>query len=132
MAIDETITRPKSMIASTSNSNTTQYDKTPKNASAPTRMGHLLARKQRIERWAYKGRSSSRGNTVTLTSAALSTPSAQKSSERSFSLSNRKLDIQLMQLSEQRQKTIEQKDFDQKLFANKQALRHKDDPNILK
>lgn len=124
MAIDETITRPKSNQTSTM----IEHD----NSNVPVRMGHLLARKQRIERWAYKGRSSSISDTATTTSAALGTVSAQKRSESTYAQSGRKLNIHLLQLSEQRQKTIERNNFDQKLFANKQALKYKDNQSVLR
>ncbi|CAF2865474.1 unnamed protein product [Rotaria sp. Silwood2] len=132
MAIDETITRPKSMIASTHSFTKIAYDKTNKSAHVPTRLGHLLVRKQRIERWAFKERSSSTSNTATTTSASLGTVSAQKRSESTYSQIGRKLNIHLLQLSEQRQKVIERRNFDQKLFANRQALKHKDNPAVLK
>jgi hypothetical protein len=132
MAIDETVTRPKSMSGSTNHSGMTEDDNANKNSNAPDRMGHHLARKHRIERWAYKGRSSSITDTATTASAALGTVSAQKRSESSYSQAGRKLNIHLLQLSEQRQKTIEQRNFDQKLFANKQALKYKDNQNVLR
>lgn len=128
MAIDETITRPKSMIVSKHSSTMAEHEK----SNIPVRMGHLLARKHRIERWAYKGRSSSISDTATITSAALGTVSAQKRSESSYTQSGRVLNIHLLQLSEQRQKAIERNNFDQKLFANKQALKYKDNVNVLR
>ena len=132
MAIGETITQSKSMITSSNSFNIPQSYKTNKNSTTDGRTGQLVARQQRIERWVYQGRSSSSNNTITTTAAALGTAAAQKRSESSFTQTGRKLDIQLLYLSEQRQKVIEQRNFDQKLFANKQALRHKDDQNILK
>jgi len=128
MAIDETITRPKSMILSTHSSTMTGHEK----PNVPPRLGYLLERKNRIERWAYKGRSSSIHDTATMASAALGKVSAQKRSESSYSQSGRILNIHLLQLSEQRQKVIEQNNFDQKLFANKQALKYKDNQNVLR
>jgi len=129
MAIDETLTRPKSMILSTHSSTM----KEPEKSDVPPRLGYLLARKNRIERWAYKGgRSSSISDTATTASAASGKVSAQKRSESSYSQSGRKLNIHLLQLSEQRQKVIEQNNFDQKLFANKQALKYKDNQNVLR
>jgi hypothetical protein len=128
MAIDENITRTKSMSAST----VIEHDETNRTSTAPARMGHLLARKQRIEHWAYKGRSSSTSDTATTASAALGTVSAQKRSESTYSQAHRVLNIELLQLSERRQKIIERNNFDQKLFANKQALKHKDNQNILR
>jgi hypothetical protein len=130
MAIDETITRPKSMIVSSQTSNLTEHDNTNQNSNIPVRMGYLLARKQRIERWAYKGRSSSIRDTATTSSAALKTDTAQKRSESTYSQSGRLLNIHLLQLSEQRQKIIERHNFDQKLFANKQAIKHKDNQSV--
>jgi hypothetical protein len=131
MAIDETMTRPKSMILSTRNSTMTEPDK----SNVPARSGYLLARKHRIEHWAYKGRSlsiSDAATAATEASAASGKISAQKRSESSYSQSGRILNIHLLQLSEQRQKAIEQNNFDQKLFANKQALKYKDNQNILR
>ena len=122
MAIDKSISTSHSDMAEDEN----------KNPNVPARMGHLLARKHRIERWAYKGRSSSITDTATTASAALGTVSAQKRSESTYSQEGRKLNMQLLQISEQRQKTIEQRNFDQKLFANKQALKHKDNQNVLR
>ncbi len=122
MAVDETETRPRSTSVSTDHSN----------SNLPGRLGYLLARKQRIERWAYKARSSSISDTATTASATLGAASAQKRSESSYSQAGRKLNIRLLQLSEQRQKTIDQRNFDQKLFANKQALKHKDNQSVLR
>ena len=132
MAIDETITRPKSMIVSSRTSNMTAHDNTNQNSTTPVRLGHLLARKQRIERWAYKGRSSSISDTAATSSAALKVESAQKRSESTFSQAGRVLNIHLLQLSEQRQKIIERSNFDQKLFANKQALKYKDNQAVIR
>ncbi len=130
MAVDETIPRSKSMIVSTRSSTMTEHDKTNEHSNIPLRSTYLLARKHRIERWAYKERSSSIAGSATTSSAALGTLSAQKRSESSYSQSGRVLNIHLLQLSEQRQKTIERNNFDQKLFANKQALKHKDNLGI--
>jgi hypothetical protein len=124
MAIDETITRPKSTRSSTMTER--------ENTNIPARMGHLLARKHRIEHWAYKGRSLSITDTTTTSSAVLGIASVQKRSESSYLQSGRILNIQLLQLSEQRQKAIERNNFDQKLFANKQALKYKDNQNVLR
>ncbi|CAF0858330.1 unnamed protein product [Rotaria sordida] len=132
MAIDETITKPRAMTASTHSFTMAQNDKINKNSDIPRRLGHFLVRKQRIERWAYKGRSLSISDTAKTTSASLGTISVQKRSESSYSQIGRKLDIHLLQLGEQRQKVIERRNFDQKLFANKQALKHKENPAILK
>lgn len=125
MTIDETITRAKSAGASTE----TEHEN---NSTVPARMGYLLARKNRIERWAYKGRSSSTSDTATTASANLGTVSAQKRSESSYSQAGRVLNLRLLQLSEQRQKIIDRNNFDQKLFANKQALKYKDNQYLLK
>ena len=118
MAIDETMSIPT--------------EEANQQSTAPTRMGYLLARKHRIEHWAYKGRSSSISDTATMASAVLGTQSAQKRSESSYSQAGRVLNIRLLQLSEQRQKVIDQNNFDQKLFANKQALKYKDNQNLLR
>ena len=132
MAVDDSVKRIKSMSASSHRSTKTESGKDNEKSAVPARSGQLLARKHRIERWAYGGRSSSVNDTATTTSAALGTSSSQKRSENSYSQVGRILDIQLLQLSEQRQKLIEQNNFDQKLFANKQALKHKDNPSVLR
>ena len=132
MAIDETIPRPKSSSASPRRSAMTEQEKKAPNPTASARSGYLLARKHRIERWAYRGRSSSVNDTANTASASLGTFSAQKRSESTYSQAGRVLNIHLLQMSEQRQKVIEQNNFEQKLFANKQALKHKDNPNVLR
>jgi hypothetical protein len=96
-------------------------------SSSPARMGHLLARKQRIEHWACQRQGSSIGEIATLTASF-----TQQRSESLFSQSARKLHADLLQMSEQRQKVIEQHNFDQKLFANKQALKYKENPMVLR
>ena len=120
MAIDKTNSKATSSMKPAENS-----------CSPPTRMGHLLARKQRIERWAYQTRSSSicdqESNTLTV-----QTSSTQKRSESLYSQTARKLNINLLQMSEQRQRVIEQHNFGQKLFANKQALKYKENPSIVR
>jgi hypothetical protein len=128
MAIAEIITRPKSASATTR----IEDEKRNRNSTVPARTSHLLARKHRIEQWAYKGRSSSVTDTATTASAALGTLSAQKREESSYSQAGRVLNVHLLQLSEQRQKIIERNNFDQKLFANKQAIKHKDNQNVLR
>ena len=132
MAVDDSVKRAQSMSASTHRSTRTASERDNPKSATPVRSGHLLARKHRIERWAYSGRSSSTNDTTTTTSVGLGTLSAQKRSESSYSQVGRILNIQLLQLSEQRQKLIERNNFDQKLFANKQALKHKNNPNILR
>lgn len=97
----------------------------------PKRMGHLIARKTRIERWAYQSsRSASSKDRDSTTSLSLQNPVTQKRSESLFSQNDRKLRMHLLQLSDQRQKVIDHHNFDQKTFANKQALKHKDNPHI--
>lgn len=130
MAIDETIKRPKSMNVSSRNVNTTNNDNKSKNPTLPPRASYYLARKNRIERWAFEGRSSSISDRPS--STALGTGSEPKGAENTLSQSGRLLSINLIRLSEQRQRLIEQRNFDQKLFANKQALKHKDNISILK
>lgn len=128
MAIDE----PKSTSISTRSSSMTEHEKTNQIYHAPGRLGQHISRKQRIERWAYKGRSSSINDTAKTASAALGSISAQKRSESTYTQAGRVLNMQLLQLSEQRQKIIERNNFEQKLFANKQALKYKDNQNVLR
>ncbi len=123
----KTIISTKSTIALTDTPSMTQRDKT----TTSTHMNHLLARRQRIEVWALKGRSSSINATASAASALLKSISAQRRSESTFTQASRTLDLQLLQLSEQRQKIIERRTFDQKIFANKQALKHKDNPAVI-
>ncbi|CAF3407517.1 unnamed protein product [Rotaria socialis] len=132
MAIDEVITKSKSMSESTSNFNMPQNDKRNKGSNLPARMGYLIARRHRIERWAYDGRSTSISARSSTTSATIGSISGQKRSESSFSQIDRKFNLDLVQLSEQRQKVIERRNFDQKIFANKQAIKYKENPAILK
>ena len=94
------------------------------------RPAHLGAREQRIKRWAQTGRTGSVGTRTTPTSAALRTTVLQRRSESLFTQANRTLHTHLLHLSEERQKTIDQRNFDQKLFANKQALKHKTNPAV--
>ncbi|CAF1228590.1 unnamed protein product [Adineta steineri] len=68
-------------------------------------VGQGLIRKQRIERWVNK--------------------------ENTFFQVDRVLNTKLFQLGEQREKLIKQHNYHQKIFANKQALRHKDNESIL-
>lgn len=132
MAIDQTATRSKSMTSSTHSFDSVLPDKITQIFDASGRVSHLVARKHRIERWAFKGRSASITDSSVAASAALGMSPGQKHSERSYSQIGRKLDLHLLQLSEQRQKVIERRNFDQKLFANKQALKHKDNPAVHK
>lgn len=81
---------------------------------ASTKKGPV--RKQRIERWVHKDR-------------------REHLSEASDGMAcpmKRRLNAHVYQLGEQRQRLIEQSNFDQKLFANKQAVRHKDNQPILR
>lgn len=89
-----------------------------------TRPGHLMARKQRIERWALTART----KTIRSTSASL----AQKRSESALFQEDRRLRMELYRLGEEREKLLERFNFDQKLFANKQALKYKDNPEVLR
>lgn len=132
MAVDDNVRRAKSMSASTRCSTKVELEKGNQNSAAPARLSYLLARKHRIERWAYTGRNSSNNDTANTTSASLGASSVQKRSESSYSQAGRVLNIRLIQLSEQRQKLIDQNNFDQKIFANKQALKHKDNPIVLR
>ncbi|CAF1061134.1 unnamed protein product [Didymodactylos carnosus] len=94
------------------------------------RSAQLNARKVRIERWARKGRSISINSSAS--AAAIGGLANQKRSESTFIQTGKLLDVQLIQLAEQRQKTIETMNFEQKLFANKQALHLKDNQAILR
>lgn len=132
MAVDDNVKRAKSMSVSSHRSSKVGAEKGNQKSTAPARLGYLLARKQRIERWAYDERNSTSNDTANITSASLGISSAQKRSESSYSQAGRILNIRLLQLSEQRQKLIDQNNFDQKIFANKQALKHKDNPIILR
>lgn len=100
--------------------------------TTPNRPGQLSVRKQRIERWAYKGRSKSMNAKAMGSSAVLETSLLQKRAESSLFQAERQLNIELLQLGEQRDKLIEQVNFEQKLFANKQALKQKDNQEILR
>ena len=130
MAIDETI--PPSHSTFSSNSQGSMRDAQTAARTPPARLGHLLARQQRINRWAYRGRSSSITSSALTSASTLNNESSQKRSESLFSQTTRKLHIRLLQMSEQRQKVIDQHNFDQKLFANKQALKHKENPAVLR
>lgn len=55
-----------------------------------------------------------------------------QSSFSSISQVKHRFDQELYQLGELRQRTIEQNNFNQKLFANKQAMKHKENPSILR
>jgi len=100
--------------------------------TVPVRPGQLSVRRQRIERWAHKGRSTSMNNKAIRSAAILGTSLIQKRSESSLFQADRRLNMDLFQLGEQREKLLEQYNFDQKLFANKQALLHKDNQDILR
>ncbi|UJR26970.1 hypothetical protein I4U23_008277 [Adineta vaga] len=96
-----------------------------KNSISSTRSDYPNGRKQRVERWASRRLNPSNHGTATAASTLLGTVSAQKRSESSYTQSNRMLNVQLIQLGMDRQNTIDQRTFDQKLFINKQALKHK-------
>ncbi|CAF0964566.1 unnamed protein product [Rotaria sordida] len=85
--------------------------------------GQTSIRRQRIERWINKDRSTSIINNKKIRSS--------KQSDNTLFQTDRHLNVELFQLGEQREKFIEQCNFDQKLFANKQALLHKKNPMIL-
>lgn len=130
MAIDGALTNSNSTFNSNSQMNMIEWKKKP---PVPARMGHLLARKQRIEHWAYEGQSTSIGaDRARTSSVSIRSASTQKRSESVYSQSSRRLKIHLLELGEQRQKVIDQRNFDQKLFANKQALKHKENPSVLR
>jgi hypothetical protein len=94
------------------------------------RPGQLSVRRQRIERWAYKGRNTSSNDKAMRSSALLGTSLIEKKSESSFIQADRRLNMDLYQLGQQREKLLERNNFDQKLFANKQALRHKENEDF--
>jgi hypothetical protein len=110
----------------------TEYHHNNKISATPTRPSQLSIRKQCIERWAYRGRSVSINDKATQSSASLEGSLSQKRSETVLFQSDRRLNTHLFQLGEQRQKLIERHNFDQKLFANKQAIRHKDNQTVLR
>lgn len=91
---------------------------------------HRSPRKQRIERWAYENRDRSMHEQILQSSTASGTSVEQQRAESSFIQADRRLKVELYRLGEQREKSLEQHNFNQKLFANKQALRHKDNPDI--
>lgn len=131
MAIDETFTHSDSTFNTDSApSKMSEWKKKP---PVTSRMGQLIARKQRIEHWAYGSRiqttGSDRARSASISSRSVS---QQKRSESLYSQSARKLSMHLMELGERREKVIDQHNFDQKLFANKQALKHKENPLILR
>jgi hypothetical protein len=105
---------------------------TKRHKTAPIRPGQLSIRRQRIECWAYKGRNTSISNQVLRSSATLKTSLIQKRSENSLFQADRRLNMYLYQLGEEREKLLERYNFDQKLFANKQALLHKDNQDMIK
>jgi hypothetical protein len=107
-------------------------DGTISSKTISTRPGQLPVRKQRIERWLNKGRSVSMNDEPTRISTSLGSALTQKRSESSLLQADRRLNTHLIQLGEQREKLIERHNFDQKLFANKQALHHKDNQTILR
>ncbi|CAM4809004.1 unnamed protein product [Rotaria magnacalcarata] len=91
----------------------------------------LPLRRQRIERWINKGRHTSTTNGKELqSSTTLRTSSRSNRSEIALLQADRRLNIQLFQLGKQRQKFIDKRNYDQKLFATKQVLRHKDNQSI--
>jgi hypothetical protein len=94
------------------------------------RPGQLSVRRQRIERWAYKDRNISNNDKAMRSSALLGTSLIEKRSESSFIQAGRRLNMDLYQLGQQREKLLERNNFEQKLFANKQALRHKENEDF--
>lgn len=91
---------------------------------------HRSPRKQRIERWAYENRNQSIHEQILQSSTAAGTSLEQQRAASSFIQADRRLKVELYRLGEQREKSLEQQNFNQKLFANKQALRHKENPEI--
>jgi hypothetical protein len=92
------------------------------------RSGQLSVRRQRIERWVHKDRSLLINDKATQSLTSI----IEKPTESAFFRSDRLLHTHLFQLAEQREKLIEQHNYHQKLFANKQALRHKDNEAVLR
>jgi hypothetical protein len=100
---------------------------------APIYFGQLSIRRQRIERWACKDRNTSiNSKAIQSSGSSLRTSLIQKRSESSVFQADRRLNMDLFQLGEEREKLLERYNFDQKLFANKQALRHKNNPDMLR
>jgi hypothetical protein len=100
--------------------------------AAAIRPRQLPVRRQRIERWASKGRNVSIDDKPIRISTCIGTSLTQKQSESSFFQADRRLNTHLIQLGEEREKLIERNNFDQKLFAHKQALHHKDNQTVLR
>lgn len=94
------------------------------------RKNPLSVRKQRIEHWAYDQRGESLQDQILQSSTAAGSSLEQRRAESSFIQADRRLKVDLYRLGDQREKALERFNFDQKLFANKQALRHKDNSEI--
>lgn len=77
------------------------------------------ARRQRIERWMSKDRSE------------IIIHDQSQSSFSSMSQVKHRFNQELYNLGELRQRAIEQNNFNQKVFANKQAMKHKENSSIL-
>ncbi|CAF1037926.1 unnamed protein product [Rotaria sp. Silwood1] len=93
---------------------------------------HIPIRRQRIERWINKDRSTSITNDKIIRSSTnLKMSLRPKISDNTLYQADRRLNTELFQLGEQREKFIEQCNFDQKVFAHKQALLHKNNHAIL-
>lgn len=102
----------------------------PITRQAATRSNPLAVRKQRIEHWAFDQQGESFHDQILQSSAAASSSLEQRRAESSFIQADHRLKVNLYRLGEQREKALERFNFDQKLFANKQALRHKDNTEI--
>lgn len=102
----------------------------PKNACSKTSFVHsnkLPLRSQRIERWINKDRDHSlMGEKDLRSSTSLRTSKRPNRSEIALLQSDRRLHLELVELGKQREKFIKQKDYEQKLFATKQVVVHKD------
>ena len=94
-------------------------------AKSSVRPSHLNVRKQRIEYWAFSNRTKTNHCTATLGAALM-----EKRSESALFQDDRRPRLELYRLGEEREKLLERVNFDQKLFANKQALKHKDNPDF--
>lgn len=101
--------------------------------SSPTPSIQHPNRKQRIERWTHKARTPLNYNVKVLRAPHILNPSlTQKRAENRLFQYDRRLNVDLSQLGEQREKLIDQENFNQKLFARKQVLLHKTDDNLAK
>ena len=78
------------------------------------------SRKRRVDRWTTKDR--------TEIEKHVEIPKIQ----RPFEILSHRLDNNLRLLGGQRDRVIQRSNFNQKLFVTKQAIRHKDNPMVLR